>query len=126
MSKIEQTSLCLTLISLLFDDSCKGKEGTCPSDLAVVLSGRQHPSCYLVKHVSSSLTAGILSALLCVLIRTNFIICSLMCLCLSNTSNGAQWTGPCSLQINIHTYITTGTYNNFIFYQYLLQHASYL
>jgi hypothetical protein len=30
-----------------------------------------HPSCYLLKHVSSSLTTGILSAPLCVLIRTS-------------------------------------------------------
>jgi len=33
---------CLILISLLFDDSCKGKKGTCPSDLAIVLSGRNN------------------------------------------------------------------------------------
>ena len=35
----KQTSLHLILISLLFDDSCKDKKGTCPSDLAVELSG---------------------------------------------------------------------------------------
>ena len=38
----KQTSPCLILISLLFDDSCKGKKGTCPSDLAVVLSRRHN------------------------------------------------------------------------------------
>jgi len=32
----------LILITLLFDDSCKGKKGTCPSDLAVVMSGRHN------------------------------------------------------------------------------------
>ena len=36
----KQTSLRLIPISLLFDDSCKGRKGTCPSDLAIVLSGR--------------------------------------------------------------------------------------
>ena len=36
----KQTSHCLTFISLLFDDSCQGKKFTCPSDLAIVLSGR--------------------------------------------------------------------------------------
>jgi len=30
------------LISLLFDDSYKGKKGTCPSDLAAVLSQRHN------------------------------------------------------------------------------------
>jgi len=34
----ENTSPCLILISLLSDESCKGKKGTCPSDLAIVLS----------------------------------------------------------------------------------------
>ena len=36
----------------------------------------------------------------------NFAICSLMCLSFSNISNGFQWTGPHSLQINkrIHTF----------------------
>ena len=38
----KQTSPCLILISLLFDDSCKGKKGTYPSDLATVLSGRHN------------------------------------------------------------------------------------
>jgi len=52
----------------------------------------------------------------------NFNIRSLMCLSFSNISNGSQWTGPCSLQINK----PTDTYNNFIFYQSLLQHASHL
>ena len=56
----------------------------------------------------------------------NFSICSLMCLSFSNISNGSQWTGPRSLQINKRTHIATGTYNNLIFYQSLLQHASYL
>jgi len=49
-----------------------------------------------------------------------------MCLTFSNISSGSQWTGPRSLQINKCTHIATGTYNNFIFYQSLLQHASYL
>ncbi len=49
-----------------------------------------------------------------------------MCLSFGNISNGYQLTGPQSLQINIHTHIATGTYNNFIFYQSLLKHASYL
>ena len=56
----------------------------------------------------------------------NFNICSLMCLSFSNISSGSQWTGPRSLQINKCTHIATGTYNNFIFYQSLLQHISYL
>jgi len=72
MAKENSLPPCLILISLLFDESYKGKKGTCPSDLAVVLSGRhQHPFCYLAKHVSSSLTTGILSASLCVLICTD-------------------------------------------------------
>ena len=33
---------CFILISLLFDDSCEGKKGTYPSDLAIVLSGRRN------------------------------------------------------------------------------------
>ena len=53
----------------------------------------------------------------------NFDICSLMCLSFTNISNGFR---PHSLQTNKHTHIATGTYNNFIFYQSLLQHASYL
>ena len=56
----------------------------------------------------------------------NFNICSLMCLSFSNISNGSQWTGPHSLQINKRTLTATGTHNNFIFYQSLLHHASYL
>jgi len=32
----------LILISLLFDDTCKGEKGACPSDLAVVLLGRHN------------------------------------------------------------------------------------
>ena len=41
----KQASPSLILISLLFDGSCQGKKGTCPSDLATVLSGRHntHP-----------------------------------------------------------------------------------
>ena len=54
-----------------------------------------------------------------------FNIWSLMFLSFSNISNGSQWTEPHSLQINKHTHIATGTYNNFILYQSLLQ-ASYL
>jgi len=38
----KHTSPCLTLISLQFDDACKGKEVTCPSDLAIVLAGRHN------------------------------------------------------------------------------------
>jgi len=38
----KQTSHCLTFISLLFDGSCQGKKFTCPSDLAIVLSGRHN------------------------------------------------------------------------------------
>jgi len=30
----------LILINLPFDDGCKDNKGTCPSDLAVVMSGR--------------------------------------------------------------------------------------
>ena len=56
----------------------------------------------------------------------NFNICSLMCLSFSNTSNGSQWTDPRSLQTNNRTHIATDTHNNFIFYQSLPQHASYL
>jgi len=52
--------------------------------------------------------------------------CRLMCLSFSNISNGSQCTGPCSLQINKCTHIVTGTYNNLILYQSLLQQASYL
>ena len=37
-----KTLPCLTLISLLFDISCKGKKGTCPSYLNIVLSGRHN------------------------------------------------------------------------------------
>jgi hypothetical protein len=32
----------LLFISLVFDDSCQAKKGTCPSDLAVVLPGRHN------------------------------------------------------------------------------------
>jgi len=56
----------------------------------------------------------------------NFNICSLMCLSFSSISNGSQWTDPCSLQINQRTHIDTVTYNKIIFYQSLLQQASYL
>jgi len=100
-------------ILTLWPKRSKGKKGTCPSDLAVVLSGRQHPSCYLVKHVSSSLTTFFQHPFAFSVTLThlhNFNICSLMC----------------SLQINKHTHLATGTYNDFIFYQSLPQHASYL
>ena len=59
----------------------------------------------------------------------NFNICSLMCLSYSNISNGSHCTGPRSLQINIHTHTYSyrySTYNSFIFYPSLLQHASSL
>ena len=59
--------------------------------------------------------------------------------CISITSTSAAWrvsasvTSPMglnglalSLQINKCTHTAPGTYNNFIFYQSLLQHASYL
>ena len=49
-----------------------------------------------------------------------------MCLSFSNISNGSQWTGPCSQQINKRTHIATGTYNNYIYYQSMLQDVSYL
>jgi hypothetical protein len=40
--RLKQTDFpCLILISLLSDDSCKDKKGTCHSDLAVELSGRR-------------------------------------------------------------------------------------
>jgi len=40
---LKKTDLpCLILSSLLLDDRYKGKKGTCPSDLAVVLSGRHN------------------------------------------------------------------------------------
>jgi len=55
----------------------------------------------------------------------NFNICSLMRLSFCTISNGSQWTGPRSLLTNKCTHIATGTYN-FIFYQSLLQYASYL
>ena len=47
-----------------------------------------------------------------------------MCLICSNISNGSQQTGHHSLQTNKRTHTATGTHN-FIFYQSLLQHASY-
>ena len=56
----------------------------------------------------------------------NFNIRSLICLSFSNISNRSQRTGPRSLQIKKRTHIAAGTYNNFIFYKLLLQHASYL
>ena len=56
----------------------------------------------------------------------NFNICSLVCLSFSNISNGSHWTGPHSLQTNKCTHTATGTYNSFIVYQSLLQHASFL
>jgi len=104
---------------------------TCPSDLAVVLSGRHNTHLVTLSGMSVAhyLLAFFQHSFVFSFARMhlhNFIIYSLMCLSLSNTSNGSQWTGPCSLQINKHTYIATGTHNNFIFYQYLLQHVSYL
>jgi len=48
----KQTSPCLILISLLFDDSCKRKKGTCPSDLAVVLSGRHNTHLVTLSNIS--------------------------------------------------------------------------
>jgi hypothetical protein len=53
----------------------------------------------------------------------NFIICSLMSLSFSNISTRSQQTGPHSLQ---QTRIYRYTYNNFIFYLSLPQHASYM
>jgi len=49
-----------------------------------------------------------------------------MCLSFSNISSVSHWTGPRSLHTNKHTHTATGTDNNFIFYQSLLQHALYL
>ena len=123
----KQTPPCLILISLLFDDSCKGKKGTCPSDLAVVLSGRHTTHLFTLPSMSVAhqLLAFFQHPFLfsVTLMHLHNFICSLICLSFSNISNGSQWTGRCSLQINIHTHIATGTYN-FIFYQSLLQHTS--
>ena len=121
----KQTSHCLTFISLLFDDSCQGKKFACPSDLATVLSGRHNT--HLVT-LSSMSVAHLLLAFFqhpfvfsfTLMHLHNFNICSLMCLSCSNISNGSQWTGPRSLQINKCTHIATGTYNNYIFYQSML------
>jgi len=109
----------------LFDDSCQGKIGTCPSDLAAVLSGR-HNTHFVT--LSSMSVAHLLLAFFqhpflfsfALMHLHNFNICSLMCLSFSNISNGSQWTGPRSLQINKCTHIATGTYNNYIFYQSML------
>ena len=127
----KQNSPCLIIISLLFDDSCKGKKGTCPSDLAIVLSGRHNT--HLVTLSSMSVAHYILAFFqhhfvfsFTLMHLHNFNICSLMFLSFNNISNGTQWTGPHSLQINKYTHIATGTQNNFIFYQSMLQHASYL
>jgi len=120
-SQRKQTSPCLILISLLYDDSCKGKNGTCPSDVAVVLSGRHntHPLT-----LSSNAAAHYLlsffqhpSAFSFPLMQLhNFNICSLMWLGFSNVSHVSQWTGPRSLQTNRRTHTATRSYNNFIFY----------
>ena len=56
----------------------------------------------------------------------NTNICSLMCLSFRNIPKGSQRTGPRSLLINKCTHKATGTDNNSIFYQSLLQHPSYL
>jgi len=120
MAKKKQTSPCLTLISLLFDDSYKGKKGICPSYLAVVLSGRHNT--HLVTLSSMSVAHQLLAFFqhpivfsFALMHLCNFNICSLMCLSFSNISTRSQWTGPCSQQINKCTYIATDTYNNFIF-----------
>jgi len=120
-SQRKQTSPCLILISLLFDDSYKGKKGTCPSGLAVVLSGRYntHPV-----NLSSNAVAHYLLAFFQhpfvfsfpLMELHNFNICSLMCLSLSNISFVSQWTGPRSLQLNKRTHRATSTYSHFIFY----------
>ena len=120
-----KTSPCLILIGLLFDDSCKG---TCPSDLGVVMPGRHNT--HLVTLSSMSVAHKLLAFFqhpsvfsFAMMQHHNFNICSLMCLSFSDISNGSHSR---SLQTNKRTHIATGTYNNFILYQSLLQHASYL
>ena len=117
------SAYCLTIL-------VKAK-GTCPSDLAVVMSGRHNT--HLVTLSSMSVARSLLAFFqhpfvfsFALMHLHNFNICSLMYLSFSNISNGSQWTGPRSLQTNKLTHKATGTYNNFIFYQSLLQHASYL
>ena len=89
---------------------------TCPSDLAVVLSGRHNT--HLVTLSSMSVAHYLLAFFkhpsvfsFALMHLRNFNICSLMCLSFSNISNGSR---PHSLQINKHTHIATGTYNNFM------------
>jgi len=43
---------CLILIILLFDGSCQGIKGTCPSDLAIVLSGRHNTHLVTLSNMS--------------------------------------------------------------------------
>ena len=102
-------TLCLILISLLFDDSYKGNRGTCPSDLAAVLSGRHntHPVTLSTMSVAHYLLAFfwdpfVFSFALKQLHKFN--ICSLMFLSFSNISRVSQWTGPHCLQINKRTH----------------------
>jgi len=51
----------------------------------------------------------------------NFNICSLMCLSFSIISSGSQWTA--NKQMYTYSY---SPYKNFILYQSLLQHVSYI
>jgi len=127
-----KTSPCLILISLLFDYSCKGIKGTCPSYLAVVMSGRHNT--HLVTLSSMSVAHYYWHSF-------STPLCSHLHWCISITSTSAAWyikasvTSPMGLsglalavckQTNKLTHTATGTYNNFILYQPLLQHASYL
>jgi len=118
----------LILISLLLDESCKGKKGTCPSDLAIVLSGRHNPHLVTLSSMSLALTffqdPFLFSFTLMHL--HNFNICSLMCLSFSNISIGSQWTGPHSLQINKCSHIATvhTTISYFINHHYSMSHTS--
>jgi len=91
----KQTSPCLILNSLLFDDSYKGKKGTCPSDLAVVLSGTHNT--HLVTLSSMSVAHYLLAFFqhpfvfsFALMQLHNFNICSLMCLSFSNISSVSQ------------------------------------
>jgi len=109
----KQTSPCLILISLLFDDSCKGKKGTCPSDLAIVLSGR---------HYTHLVTLSSMSVLTNYWHSFSTPFCSHLHWCISITSTYAAWcdsasvTSPVGLsglalavckQTNIHIQIHT-------------------